>query len=143
MDGVRALLGAVLLVSIIIGCILLTSFPTQPSFVDARSSSTTAQSSWRTKYANWTGDRIAGAYYFGCISRDHFEELSGYAYQGDTEAFSRALAAGLVTGACCKFEEREPVYIEDVVWTGLVQLRRPGEMIKYWTVCEAVGIGAE
>lgn len=90
-------------------------------------------------YANWGGDRIAGAYFFGCTDKDYFEQVATYALQGDRQAFSNALAAGLVSGTCTKFEKDEPVYVVGSgLFSGLMRVRRPGESSEYWTVIEAV-----
>ena len=147
-NSIAILLTAVICIGLLVGGILLSEstsdIPSSYSHTQAVARSSASPShdeSWRTRYADWTGDRISGSHYFGCIYRDHFEELLGYATQGDQEMFSAALAAGLSTGLCCRFQEGEPVYLEDVVWSGLVQLRRPGEPTKHWTVAEAIGIG--
>ena len=101
----------------------------------AQSSSSTSRT-----YSNWTGDRIAGEFYFGCISKSLFEQLMTYAVQGDNAAFSGALGMALATGDCCKFEDREPIYNMGGggLFSGLTQVRRPGEYVEYWTVIEAI-----
>ena len=130
-------LALALAVALVVGGIILSeALPEDPvptAAVSApavsHSESGTSPVQQRREYdADWTGERIAGSHFFGCIRRDHFEELATYASQGDQEMFSRALAAGLVTELCCQFEKGEPVYLMDVaVWSGLVKLRRPGE----------------
>jgi hypothetical protein len=82
---------------------------------------------------------IQGESYIGCIDQDEYKELIGYAVDKDEAAFEKALYAGLLAGTMTMFEEGEPVYLEDTsIWSGLVQVRRPGETEKYWTAMEAI-----
>lgn len=91
-------------------------------------------------WSHWDGDRIAGDVYFGCTERDCFERLATLAVQGDKQAFAEALGVGLLTGICTKFVEGEPIYLMGAggLFSGLVRVRRPGEITEYWTVIEAV-----
>jgi len=77
--------------------------------------------------------------YIGCTDKSYFNKLVDYAVQGDDAAFKRACAAGLLAGVCTQFIVGEKVYLADVsIWSGLVKLRRPGEIKEYWTVHEAI-----
>ena len=81
---------------------------------------------------------IEGAGWFGCTTEELFDEISGYRVSGDKQAFEDAMMAGLMTGECTIFEDGETVYLEDTsIWSGMVQVRRPGERLKYWTNFEA------
>ena len=81
---------------------------------------------------------IEGKGWFGCTTKELFDEISGYRVAGDKEAFVDAMTAGLMTGDCTMFEDRETVYLEDTaIWSGMIQVRRPGERLKYWTNLEA------
>jgi hypothetical protein len=81
---------------------------------------------------------IEGEGWFGCTTKELFDEISGYRVAGDKQAFVDAMTAGLMTGDCTMFEDGETVYLEDTsIWSGMVQVRRPGERLKYWTNFEA------
>ena len=83
--------------------------------------------------------RIAGSSWFGCADREQHGKLVQYAVQKDEEAFKRALAAGILAGACTMFKDGEPIYIADTaIFSGLVKVRRKGEVKEYWTNIEAV-----
>lgn len=82
---------------------------------------------------------VSGGSWFGCSDRDYFSRLTNYAVQEDEQAFSQALAAGLVSGTCTKFRDGEKVYIMDsAIFSGLVRVRREGETMEYWTNLETV-----
>jgi hypothetical protein len=55
------------------------------------------------------------------------------------DVFRQGLAAGLVAGTCTRFKPGETVYIADTaMFSGLVKIRRKGEMTEYWTNFEAI-----
>lgn len=82
---------------------------------------------------------IQGKSWIGCIDKEDYETLIGYAVDGDQAAFEQAFFEGLLAGTCTMFEDGEPVYLEDTaLFSGLVQLRRPGETKAYWTAMEAI-----
>lgn len=84
---------------------------------------------------------INGRDYIGCVNKEDFEELTSIAVQGDNAAFENFIAELVVAGTITLFKEGESVYLEDAPWgglTGSVQLRRPGERLKYWTNSEAI-----
>ena len=82
--------------------------------------------------------QIKGDGWFGCVTKELHDEIIGYAVAGDEEAFKSALASGLMTGECTMFKDGETVYLEDTsIWSGMIQVRRPGETTKYWTNLEA------
>ena len=81
---------------------------------------------------------INGSTWFGCADQEDFKKISGYRYDGDKEAFVKALTEGIYAGTATVFKDGEPVYLEDTaIWSGLVELRRPGETQAYWTNIEA------
>lgn len=76
--------------------------------------------------------------FIGCIDKDYFERLVGYAADKDTVAFNRGLQSGLLLGTCTTFKVNEPVFLEDTsVFAGLVKVRRRGGTQEYWTNIEA------
>ena len=91
-----------------------------------------------TKEVEAQGKRISKENYFGCTNRSYFDKLITYASQKDTEAFKKGLTAGVLIGRCTYFKEGEEVFIADTaVFSGLVKVRRKGEIDEYWTVIEA------
>ncbi len=106
----------------------------------SNSSSRSRSSSSSPRSAAPSGEkRIDGDNWFGCQSRDYFEKIVGFAAQRDNEAFSKALAAGILQGNCIRFTARETVFLEDTaIFSGLVKVRRKGETSEYWTNLEAV-----
>jgi len=67
------------------------------------------------------------------------DKIAQYVAQGDKEAFKKALGAELITGECVQFKANERVLISDTaIFSGLVKVRRPGEISEYWTNIEAV-----
>jgi hypothetical protein len=102
------------------------------SVKDQSSSSPTASSTDGTK-------RITGDNWFGCSSRDYFEKLVGYAVTGDNDALKQGLASGITLGGCTLFKNGDTVFMADTaIFSGLVKVRRKGEMQEYWTNLEAV-----
>jgi len=83
--------------------------------------------------------RISGDNWVDCTDRKYFEKLGEYAVQKDEQAFKRALAAGILTGTCTWLKNGEIVYITDTaIFSGLVKVRRKGELQEFWTNIEAV-----
>lgn len=83
--------------------------------------------------------RISGANWVGCRDREYHDKLTSYSVQNDIEAFSQALAVGLMSQACVKFAPNERVFVTDTaIFSGLVRVRREGENREYWTNLEAV-----
>jgi len=81
-----------------------------------------------------TGDR-----WFGCVVRQDFERIVGYAVQGDDEAFSSALALELMAGTGYVFNRGESVYVTDTaLLSGLIKVRPRGQTLEYWTNVEAI-----
>jgi hypothetical protein len=83
--------------------------------------------------------RISGTNWVGCLDRDFFKQLVGFAAVKDNEAFARSLNAGLQLGACTRFQPGEVVFLEEAgIFSGLVRIRRKGETSAYWTNTEAI-----
>jgi|GEM_PF-6427786 hypothetical protein len=76
--------------------------------------------------------------YVGWVSEKDSDEFSSYAYQGDTPMFAYMYRLGLMTGLATSFKKGEVVYV-DAVKYGMIQVRRAGEIRKYWTNIEATG----
>ena len=82
---------------------------------------------------------IVGDSHFGCVSKDYFNKLVGYAVDKDMEAFKKGLVAGMLTGQCTLFKSGEEVFLTDTsIFSGLIQVRRRGDTTAYWTNIEAV-----
>jgi hypothetical protein len=82
---------------------------------------------------------INGDHYYGCTTKEKFDELLGYITDNDMNAFTQAFDEGLIEGTVVAFKNREPVYVEDAPFlSGMVELRRSGETQTYWTVSEAI-----
>ncbi len=82
---------------------------------------------------------INGNSWFGCTKKEYFRKLVHYAARGDEDAFAKSFALGLRAGTCTLFKNGEKVYITDSsLLRGEVKVQRPGQMVQYWTVMEAV-----
>ena len=82
--------------------------------------------------------RITGNTWFGCQDRSSFSRVSRYFHQKDFIAYRKALAVGQRTGDCTTFKNGEEVFLADTaILSGLVKLRRKGEVVEYWTNIEA------
>lgn len=75
----------------------------------------------------------------GCASKEAYEQLTKIAAQGDKEAFTRALAGGVLSGQCVIFNRGAVVFIDDTaLFSGLVRLRPQGQVQAYWTAMETI-----
>lgn len=75
---------------------------------------------------------------FGCQTREVFERQVDYALQKDEQAWTQLMTAAMMTGECTQFEVGERVFITDSTWTGLVKIRRRGEIEEFWTYYETI-----
>ena len=92
-------------------------------------SSSYAQSVKTIKNGNWVG----------CQSKKIKNELTGYAVSGDNTAYKNAAVIYVMRGECTVFEQGEQTYVEDTaIFSGLVKLRRKGEIVSFWTNIEAI-----
>jgi hypothetical protein len=104
-----------------------------------RSRPRSSYSSSRRAPVNIGNKRILNGDYFGCTTREYLEKLMQYARHGDKVAFENAHLAGQLAGVVTSFKDGESVYIVDITtFSGLVKVRREGEVQEYWTVTEAV-----
>jgi hypothetical protein len=111
-----------------------SSAPSTPSTASAGSSAGANPSS-----SDSSGKTITGDNFYGCTQREYFEKLIQFAVQKDADAFKTGLAAGIATGRCTLFKRGERVHLADTaVFSGLVKVRRPGELDEYWTNLEAI-----
>jgi hypothetical protein len=86
-----------------------------------------------------TSKAVSGDNRFGCSSREHFEKLAKYAAQRDGEAFAQGLGLGVSAGQCTMFKNGEAVHIANTaLLSGLVKVRRVGDLQEFWTNLEAV-----
>ncbi|WP_038388780.1 hypothetical protein [Bradyrhizobium elkanii] len=94
--------------------------------------------------AFWSSSGLAIDHYvqknaYGCKSKDVRGRLTGYAIDGDKEAFQKALLVGVMSGECKLFDEGEQVYLTDTsIFSGLVCVRPKGALDCFWTNIEAV-----
>lgn len=83
---------------------------------------------------------IAGPDHFGCVSKSYFKQIVAYAADKDVVAFKKALASGILLGECTMFKSGEIVFLSDTsIFSGMVQVRRAGDTIKFWTNIETLG----
>lgn len=75
----------------------------------------------------------------GCITNEDHSKLTNYAIQKDEEALKKFLTLKLVTGECTVFSVNEPVNVTDTaLFSGMIQIRRRGEIKEFWTNFEYV-----
>lgn len=82
--------------------------------------------------------RITRDGYFGCSTEVKFTKLSRLRNSGDNEAFGKAIRAALYSDECIAFNAGQSVQVEETaVFSGIVKLRRKGDVDGYWTNIEA------
>ena len=75
----------------------------------------------------------------GCTDSDYFKKLMSMIYQKDTEAFTKGFLTKAATGDCVLFSLGETVALTDTaVFSGLVQVRKRGDMKEFWVITEAI-----
>lgn len=85
-------------------------------------------------WGDWSGDSAVG-----CQSRNYYETIVRHASQ-DPEAFRQVM----LSGDCVVLAKNETVYIvERALFSGLVKVRRRGELVEYWTASDAVTTSEE
>lgn len=83
--------------------------------------------------------QISGGARFGCASQEYLDKLVGYIVQQDKAALVKGLSAGVAVEQCTMFTHGEEVFIADTaIFSGLVKVRRKGEVAEYWTATESV-----
>jgi hypothetical protein len=77
--------------------------------------------------------------HIGCVSRPFFDKLVRYIAQGDLQALNAAFIPARLNGTCTKFQKGEPVHlVEAGLFSGTIKVRRPGEIVEYFTLVEAI-----
>jgi len=115
-----------------------SSSPSSTSAVPSSSPSTSSSES-ESRSSGASGKTISGDNFYGCSEREYFHKLVDFTVDKDAEAFKTGLAAGIATGHCTLFTSGEEVYIvSTAILSGLVKVRRKGELAEYWTYIEAV-----
>lgn len=75
----------------------------------------------------------------GCVNEDDHSKLTQYAIQKDEEALKKFLTLTLVAGKCTVFSIGEPVnVIESALFSGMIKIRRRGDIQEFWTNFEYV-----
>jgi len=69
-----------------------------------------------------------------CIEKDQISDLIHLAK--DFTAFKKQLVFSILAGQCTLIEVGEVVNIEEVSFSGLTQVRKTGDNVKYWTSSE-------
>lgn len=76
---------------------------------------------------------------YGCESEADHSKLTNFAVSGDNEALTNLLASKIKTGECNLFIPNDIVYqSESKVFSGIVKIRKKGELRGYWTNIEYV-----
>ncbi|MDQ7836431.1 MAG: hypothetical protein RDU24_13705 [Humidesulfovibrio sp.] len=77
--------------------------------------------------------------WFGFHNRELLERAMQIASQGDKAAWSKLMAKAVVAGAVIQLKPGEEVFLEDTaVFSGMVKIRRKGDISGLWTNMEAV-----
>lgn len=74
---------------------------------------------------------------YGCIQKDTLENLETFRSE-DKAAFENALTEDIIEQQCTLFKVGDDVFADDVSFTGLVKIRRPGKTVSYWTIVESI-----
>jgi hypothetical protein len=75
----------------------------------------------------------------GCQTRETFDKLVKFQFDGDKEAFTKFATANILTGQCVPLSVGDSVFLEDVkMFSGVVCVRPRGATACYWTFTEAV-----
>jgi len=85
-------------------------------------------------------DRVITKEQLGCEDHEYLSKLVGFANSGDMDAFRKSMLFGIMTDVCTMFEIGQPVYLTGTrLRSGLVKVRKPGEIREYYIILEAVG----
>lgn len=83
--------------------------------------------------------RISGDHIIGTVTKEEYKKLTDYAVQKDSQAFKSALTLGIMRGTATIFKSGEEVFVVDTaIFSGMIKVRRKGEVKEYWTKFEAV-----
>ena len=135
----KVLRSIAVLVALVVVIGLLSGCDTQSSSRSTTTTPSRTTTASQTTRASDGSRRIDGSSWFGCMNQGDYSDLVTYAVQGDSAAFSQAVALGLVLGTTTRFTDGEKVFLmETKVFSGLVRIRREGETTGYWTSMEAL-----
>ena len=86
------------------------------------------------------GSKYIAQSFPACTSKELLSKLIEMnEVQHDMVAYKNLVTAGVITGECIVLRPGEKVFIVDrTLFTGLIKIRRPGELNEYWTVMEAI-----
>jgi hypothetical protein len=99
----------------------------------------TGHSGSSTKIKSTVSEYRVDGDWIGCLTREQKGKLTSYSVQNDKEAYMREFGIGLIEGFCTMFKDGEIVYLMDTaIFSGLVCVRRKGEINTYWTNTEAI-----
>ncbi|MEQ2050081.1 hypothetical protein [Burkholderia multivorans] len=83
--------------------------------------------------------QVAGNGFFGCVDKDYFHKLMRFRTENDGVAFSNSFEKARESGLCTMFIKGEPVFLSKTeMMAGLVQIRRKGDDLEYWTFSEII-----
>ena len=105
-------------------------------FRDEGSSSSSSQSSGFI-----TGEKrtILGDGRLGCKVQSDIENHQKYLKQGDSIAAEKLGITGILSGQCLVFKNFDEVIIQEyAVWSGLVRVRKTGDIAEYWVSTSAI-----
>lgn len=76
---------------------------------------------------------------WGCQQRETLAHITELRAQGDMEATTAALSAGIDAQDCITLDRGDEVYLADTaVLSGLSKVRKAGQTAAYWVAFEAV-----
>ena len=76
---------------------------------------------------------------WGCQQRSTLAHITELRAQGDTQATTAALSAGIDAQDCVTLDVGDEVYVVDAaVLSGLSRVRKAGQTAAYWVALEAV-----
>jgi len=83
--------------------------------------------------------RITGGNHLGCTDHEYLSKTLSYSFRGDSEAFRKAAATGIMAGVCTLFDNGQAVYLTGTrIRSGFLKVRKPGEIKEYYIQLEAV-----
>ena len=68
-----------------------------------------------------------------CRDKDFFMKIVMAKADGDTEAVNKLTTLADASGTCMVFSPGEQVFVTDTTLSGLVKIRRKGNVAEYWT----------
>ena len=88
-----------------------------------------------------TGEKrtILGDGHLGCKVQSDIENHKKYLNQGDRIAAEKLGIAGILSGQCLVFKNFDEVIIQEyAVWSGMVRVRKAGDIAEYWVSTSAI-----